>query len=359
MELRAWAARNRHDMDAAIRLGTAGAAVATDHATKASCLVAVAFAHRGRGELQATARLLAEAAELRPPAALGLAAWTGVLQVHQGRPLDALNHLEPLLGADADRGLQAFWVEHTLQMTAHAYGLIGRPAEALTVLERLAHEIDQRGTVVRYAGVIETYRSWILRNLGAAGATDLARAGLDRAGSVEIRAPCFLDIADGLMRDGDVAEAAAHLDQADSAARARWFHNQWRFESRLGILRARVALAAGEAEVAADHATRVHTAAAARGDRRYRTIGGVLQATALARAGVSYDVDDVRRQLALLPEVAALESWWLAAELAAATSSAAQASAFRALAITWVDRLVLDAGEHGDTLRGAARRKLT
>jgi len=161
------------------------------------------------------------------------------------------------------------------------------------------------------------------------------------------------------LRDGDVAEAAAHLDQADSAARARWFHNQWRFESRLGILRARVALAAGEAEVAADHATRVQTAAAARGDRRYRTIGGVLQATALARAGVSYDVDDVRRQLALLPEVAALESWWLAAELAAATSSAAQASAFRALAITWVDRLVLDAGEHGDTLRSAARRKLT
>jgi len=281
-----------------------------------------------------------------------------VLRVHQGRPLDALNHLEPLLGADADRGLQGFWVEHILQMTAHAYGLVGRPADALAVLDRLRLEIDRRGTVVRYAGVTDTYRSWILRNLGVPGATDLARSGLERAGSVEIRAQCYLDLADGLLRDGDAAAAAAHLDRADSAARARWFHNQWRFDSRLGILRARVALAAGEDEMAARHANRVRCAAAERGDRRYRAISGVVEATALARAGRRYDVADVGRELALLPEVAALESWWLAAELAAATRSAAQAAMIRAQATTWVDRLILDAGEYGDTLRKAARHRL-
>ena len=49
LELRAWAARNRHDMDAAIRLGRAGADLASDPTKKASCLLAVAFAHRGTG----------------------------------------------------------------------------------------------------------------------------------------------------------------------------------------------------------------------------------------------------------------------------------------------------------------------
>ncbi|GAA3629475.1 hypothetical protein GCM10022236_34710 [Microlunatus ginsengisoli] len=351
LELRAWAARNRHDTATAIRLGTAGAAAATDPGIKASCLIAVALAHRGRGELRLTDDLLTEAAGLNPPTAVGMPAWTGILRVHQGRPAEALSRLEPLLGAEPDRGLQGYWVEHTLQMTAHAYGMVGRPAEALAVLDRLGLELDRRGTGVRYAGVTETYGSWILRNLGAPQATDLARAGLARAGSTEIWAQCHLDLADGLLRDGDLDEAAAHLREAVDATAERWFTNRWRFDQRADVLLARLALSAADPGAALEPATRVRDAAEDRGDRRYRAIGGVLLATALARAGQAYDAEDVRAQLAVLPQVAALEAWWLAADLAVATGSAE----IRSQAAHWVDQLIVDAGEHGDALKRAAR----
>ncbi len=129
LELRAWAARNRHDLDGAIRLGRAAAGAATDPTIRASSLIAVAFGHRGNGDLREAEAVLGEAAGA--PAELGLPAWTGVLRVHQGRPADGLATLEPMLGAEARRGGQGYWVEHTLQMTAHAYGLLGRSADAL------------------------------------------------------------------------------------------------------------------------------------------------------------------------------------------------------------------------------------
>ena len=75
----------------------------------------------------------------------GPAAWAGVLRTHQGRPQDALAILEPLLGADAG-GLHSFWVEHMLQMTAHAFGMVGRAADALSVLDRLDRELERRGS---------------------------------------------------------------------------------------------------------------------------------------------------------------------------------------------------------------------
>ena len=68
---------------------------------------------------------------------LGMPAWVGMLRVHQGRPAEALAALEPVLGREVAGVRQAFWVEHTLQMTAHAYGLVGRPQEALRVLDRM------------------------------------------------------------------------------------------------------------------------------------------------------------------------------------------------------------------------------
>ena len=145
LELRAWAARNRHDMDAAIRLGRAGATASSDSSITASCLMAVAFAHRGNGDLRATDALLGEARALDLSRQQSVDAWMGVLRVHQGRPDEALAALEPLLGAEpAD--LHSFWVEHVLQMTAHAYGLVGRVGDAFTVLDRLDAELRRRGT---------------------------------------------------------------------------------------------------------------------------------------------------------------------------------------------------------------------
>ena len=186
LELRAWAARNRHDMDAAIRLGRAGADLASDSAQRASCLLAVAFAHRGTGDLRAADRVLEEALEV-PMVPTGVAAWSGVLTTHQWRPQEALATLEPLLGADAG-GLHSFWVEHMLQMTAHALGMVGRAADALSVLDRLDRELERRGSDNRYAGMPDAYRSWVLRNLGVRGAVDLARSTAEGARMVNDRA---------------------------------------------------------------------------------------------------------------------------------------------------------------------------
>ena len=212
LELRAWAARNRHDLDGAVRLGLAAAATAADPAIRASALIAVAFGHRGNGDLRQAEAVLEEAVEAPPE--LGLPAWAGVLRVHQGRPSEALSTLEPMLGAEARRGTQGFWVEHTLQMTAHAYGLLGRSADALRILDRLEREIDRRGTSVRYAGLQHTYRSWLMRNLGDPAAEELAVRGLALAGSQEILAQCHLDVADSLLRTGRLTETAERLEVA-------------------------------------------------------------------------------------------------------------------------------------------------
>ena len=241
LELRAWAARNRHDLDGAVRLGRAAATAAADPTIRASSLIAVAFGHRGNGDLRQAEDVLDEAEGA--PAELGLPAWTGVLRVHQGRPAEALATLEPMLGAEARRGTQGFWVEHTLQMTAHAYGLLGRSADALRVLDRLEREIERRGTSVRYAGVQHTYRSWLLRNLGDPGAEDLALQGLELAGSQEILAQCHLDVADSLLRMGDLAGAEERLAVAHAESGSRRFHNKWRFDQRRGLILARLGLA--------------------------------------------------------------------------------------------------------------------
>ena len=104
LELRAWAARNRHDMESAIRLGTAGADVAEDPATLASCLLAVALAHRGLGDLPPPMPPWRLRWRPRPPPSVGVQAWVGVLRVHQGRAAEALAALQPLIGAE-DSGL--------------------------------------------------------------------------------------------------------------------------------------------------------------------------------------------------------------------------------------------------------------
>ena len=347
LELRAWAARNRHDLGGAIRLGRAAAQRATDPAIRSSSLIAVAFGHRGNGDLARADEVLGEAAG--GPDDLGLPAWTGVLRVHQGRPTDALATLEPMVGVDARRGVQGFWVEHTLQMTAHAYGLLGRSADALRVLDRLEQELERRGTGVRYAGVQHTYRSWILRNLGDPSAQEIALAGLEQAGSQEILAQCHLDVADCLLRSGDLDATESRLALAETESGTRWFHNKWRFDQRRLLLVARLALAHGDRPAASEAADAVGGAAADRGDARYSVLARLVRAAALRDPG-----DTLHADLDELHEVAALEGWWLAADVADATGDGYA----RQIATGLADQLVREAEEHGDTVRRAVAARL-
>ena len=352
LELRAWAARNRHDLDGAIRLGRAAAGTATDPTIRASSLIAVAFGHRGNGDLRQAEAVLDEAAGA--PAELGLPAWTGVLRVHQGRPRDGLATLEPMLGAEARRGGQGYWVEHTVQMTAHAYGLLGRSADALRVLVHLEHEIERRGTDVRYAGIQYTYRSWILRNLGDPTAEELAVTGLGLAGSQEILAQCHLDVADCLLRAGDLTGAADRLAVAETESGTRWFHNKWRFDQRRGLLLARLALAEQDAVAALEAADQVAEAAEERGDARYAVLARLVRETSHARLGQPVDEPVLTADLDALPEVAALEGWWLAADVADATGSAYARSTAERLAA----HVARESAERGEAFRRFAAARL-
>jgi len=352
LELRTWVARNRHDMDTAIRLGTAGASMAADvddAATRASCLIAVALAHRGIGDLREAARVMSEAGALRPPQMLGLSAWEGVLRVHQGRPLEALAALEPMLGAEAG-GLLSFWVEHVVQMLAHSYGHLGRAADALALLDRLDVELERRGSASRYAGLSATYRCWIGRNLAVPGADDLARSGVENGATAEIRAQSLLDLADTLLVAGHLGPAGEALAEATSGMQQRWFHNRWRAEQRAGMITARMQLAEGSSADALATATAATVAAEERGDARYATIGRLLVARAVGRLGHVVDQSAVMSDVASLPGVAALESWWLAADVADDTGLAGA----RTMAEGFVGALLVDAGEHSDSLRRAA-----
>ncbi len=351
LELRAWVARNRHDLDGAIRLGRAAADVATDPAVRSSSLIAVAFGHRGNGDLRRADAVLAQAAG--GPADLGLPAWTGVLRVHQGRPAEALATLEPMLGVDARRGVQAFWVEHTLQMTAHAYGLLGRAADALRVLDRLEQELRRRGTEVRYAGLPHTYRSWVLRNLGDPDATQVAHAGLEVAGSQEILAQSHLDLADCLLRAGDLTAAAARLDRAASESGTRAFHNKWRFDQRRSLLFARLALAERDAAVALEAAEPVIAGAEARGDARYVVLARLVRATASARLGIPVDAAELTADLDALAGLAALEGWWLAMDVADATGSGHA----RAVATALAEHVAREADGRAESFRAVVAHR--
>lgn len=351
LELRTWVARNRHDMETAIRLGTAGAAMAAevdDAATQASCLIAVALAHRGIGELREADRVMRAAGDLHPPPVLGLAAWEGVLRVHQGRPLDALAALEPMLGAEAG-GLLSFWVEHVVQMLAHAYGHIGRAAEALALLDRFDFELERRGSASRYAGASSTYRCWILRNLAVPGADEIARSGIEHGASPEIRAQSALDLADTLLLAGRLGESGDALAAATEGMQQRWFHNRWRAEQRAGMITARLQLAEGSTADALATAGAATAAAEERGDSRYATIGRLLTARAAGRLGRPLDDAAVMRDVASLPGVAALESWWLAADVADDTGLAPAGT----MAERFAESLLVDAGEHAEALRRA------
>jgi len=62
-------------------------------------------------------------------------------------------------------------------------------------------------------------------------------------------------------------------------------------------------------------------AAEGRGDARYALLGRLVRAGARARLGHPVDGDRLDDDLDRLAQVAALEGWWLAAELADATGS--------------------------------------
>ena len=309
LELRTWAARNRHDLAGTIRGSErqrprrrprlrSGPAVLIPRSRRSSRIV----------DLAAADGVLAEAATVDHANDLGCRRGS-VLRVHQGRP------------AIRRRSSNRCWVRCTVgssgvlgraftAMTAHAYGLVGRPLDALRLLDRLAIELDRRGTVARYRRSDPDLPELVLRNQVPPRRLPSWPPPVSRSGQMEIRGQCTSNISDCLLRAGQLSNAESHLDLAQREAQQHWFHNRWRFSSsdrapcRPGASRS-AAVTPRPPRTTPPSSRR----ATRRGDRRYQVVGRLLSAAAEARLrpGTVARAADRARPSALLGEVAALE----------------------------------------------------
>jgi hypothetical protein len=124
----------------------------------------------------------------------------------------------------------------------------------------------------------------------------------------------------------------------------------WHQRHRLGLLRARLALAGGDATAAAGLAAAVADDAAARGARRYE----LLARGVVGLADPSMPLARLVPLIDGLGRCAALEGWPLLADLGALRRS----EAWRAEAERRAAALVAQAGAHDDAARQFVRRML-
>ena len=151
-----------------------------------------------------------------------------------------------------------------------------------------------------------------------------AAPGSSWPASQEILAQCHLDVADCLLRAGRPRRGRRRGWRSPRPSPgARWFHNKWRFDQRRGLLLAR--LAPGRAATPRRRST-------LRSPWRPPPRSAATPATPCSagwsgrprRRGSASPSTSRRLTADLTPsaEVAALEGWWLAADVADATGSA-------------------------------------
>jgi hypothetical protein len=109
-----------------------------------------------------------------------------------------------------------------------------------------------------------------------------------------------------------------------------------------------------DSAAALDAAEQVVAAAEGRGDARYAVLGRLVRATALARRGQPVDAAALDADLETLAGVAALEGWWLAADVADATGS----DHARAVAVRLAEHVAREAADRGDAFRRVASGRL-
>jgi DNA-binding SARP family transcriptional activator len=358
LELGGWIAYYQRDYDAARRFADEGLRRAGDSALRASCLALAGRLRHAHGELDEAARHLEEAVETSSSDVLPVArTWLAGLRAHQGRAAEAVD-LAARAELDDVVAPHPFAPLHARFAHAHGLGQLGRAAEALAVVERVADAAARAGgSGSRFTGVAANCRGWILRNLGhldEAAALNAVALELDSAVAVnaEPRYAARLDVVEGhLARDdldaaGAAIEALADLDTWNGTM-------AWHQRHRLGVQRARLALRTGDASGAADLAEAVVTDAAARGAARYETLASLVRARARAASGATVDVAELERTVDALPNVAGMEAWWLTAEVAAELGS----DRWRVASERLVDDLVARAGPAGTTLPAFARRR--
>jgi DNA-binding SARP family transcriptional activator len=354
MEVAAWIAYYRRDLPAAVRLAADGARLADDPGTRSRCLTVLGRSQHSLGEIAAAEIHLREAVTLAGGSDSTVpSVWLGSLLVHIGTLDEATGLLRPATrpGTTTSLSLAPLYAHI---YSAYAHACQGRPLEALAVLDPLLDEVRRRG-VDRMLGIPDNFRGWILRNLGAASeADDMNEAALAAAAAegTEAHVHADLDLLAGRLIAGDAAGARRRLDALDrSLLQLRTF--VWRAELRRLYLVARLALLEEDWDLARGRAAELQERAEGLRAERYVVLGGLLEAEAGFRAGDGGDRDRIDQLLDRAPALAALESWWLAADLA----GAADEPRWRRLAESRVATLAAAAGPYADALTRAAEAR--
>ena len=360
LEAAGWVAYYRRRYDDARAYADQASARAGDAAVRVSALALAGRVRHGEGDLAGAAALLSGVGDGPPPLRGVADVWLAQARIHQGRPVDALDALaRPMVDPDS---LGHPWAPLHLRFNRIvALGQLGRAADALRVAADLDAVVAREGPVgARFVAPAANAGAWILRWSGrgeeaderneAAVAATGGASGPSAAAIAEGHYVALLDLADGCVLRGDWAAAAAlaaRLEAVDT-----WRGTMaWHQRHRLGLLRARLAMAAGDRDGAAHLATAVARDAAGRGAWRYELLARAV--AGLADAAVPSG--DLHSVVDGLGRCALLDGWPVVAALAAARRS----DAWRAEAERRAAAMVAESGDHAGAAVRFAGRLLT
>jgi DNA-binding SARP family transcriptional activator len=333
---------------------------ADDPALRASALALAGRVRHGAGDLQGALDCLTTPVPGAPAAVSGVAdVWLGQVRNHQGRPLDSLEVLGR--GAALGDGLAHPWAPlHLRWNRTMALGQLGRVTDGLAGVADLERTIERTGVVgARFRGPAANVAGWLLRWSGRVEeADDRNEAAVEASGGPEGTTPDrmpeawyagLLDLADGCLQRGDPAAAADYAGRLDGLLRST-VTMAWHQRHRLVLLRARLALAAGDQGAAALLAAEVAGDAAARGAGRYE----LLATAVLGLADPAVPPFRLETAVEGLGRCAVLDGWPLVAALAAARGE----GRWQREADSMVARVVAGSGDHADAARRLAARVL-
>jgi DNA-binding SARP family transcriptional activator len=359
-EVAGWVAYYQRHYDAARAHAERALEQADDPALKASALALAGRVRHGAGDLQGALDCLTTAVPGAPAAVSGVAAvWLGQVRNHQGRPLDALETLDR--AAALGDALAHPWAPlHLRWNRAIALGQLAHVADGLAAVTDLERAIERSGPVgARFRGPAANIAGWLLRWSGRVEEADERnRAAVEVSGGPGGTAPDrmpeawyvgLLDLADGCLQRGDPAAAAGYVARLDGLLRST-VTMAWHQRHRLGLLRARLALAGGDQAGAALLAAEVAGDAAARAAGRYE----LLATAVLGLADPAVPLSRLETVVEGLGRCAVLDGWPLVAALAAARG----VDRWQREAGSMVARVVAASGGHAEAARRVAARVL-
>jgi DNA-binding SARP family transcriptional activator len=351
LEAAGWVAYYRRRYDEARAYADEAASRAEDRAVRVSALALAGRVRHGAGDVVGAVERLTAVRD-GPPRVQGIAdVWLAGARLHQGRPAEALDALaRPMVDPD---GLAHPWAPlHLRFYRIVALGQMGRPADALRVADELDAAVGRTGPIgARFGAPAANARAWILRWSGrAAEADESNRRAFEITGGesgpavdalAEAHYVALLDLADGCLLRSDLGEAAALATRL--AALDSWQGTMaWHQRHRLGLLRARLALADGDPDAAQAYASAVADDAASRGAGRYELLARAV--TGLADRTISRE--RLNPVIEGLGACAVLDGWPLVSALAAAH----RCDRWRAQAEQRAAAVVAAAGDDGGAL---------